>query len=187
MTLSAKTETNVPGSATATGRAQTVRGQGNLDPRVSAGGGRDVVRTAVATYDFARDGSPTAAAAGAGGMGLGVFIPSDSIIVRAYAISHTAVALATADPTTDEIYLSVENDADLLDGDDLDDSHFEDGSDAFVLFYDPTDSQTLAPGAAVTVIKTTADREIKFGADAAVTAGKFTLVVEYVTVPDVDA
>lgn len=89
-------------------QVQIFRGQGNLDSTPAVAGANNVPLVAVAEWSFARDGSPAFAAAGTGGMGLGVFIPKNALILG---VSHLTVEEVTGPTNTS---LSLESDGDLV-------------------------------------------------------------------------
>lgn len=89
-------------------QAQVFRGQGSVDPSAGIAGGTQGIQVAVAEWSFKRDGSPAFAAAGTGGMGLGVTIPKNALILG---VSHLTVE-EVAGPTN--VSLSLETDGDLV-------------------------------------------------------------------------
>jgi len=171
MALTAKTSS---ANVNKEGLTQNARGQGNIEPQKQLG--NDVVRIAVAQYDFARDGSPTPHATA--GMGLGVFVPSGAIVTKAWTYVETAVTGPT------NVYLSLENDADLLVSGTIAANEFDTSGDLVVGTVADLTGQTAVETTAVasaSKVLTTARREIVFGCTVAnVTAGKFTTYVEYV-------
>lgn len=174
MTLTAKTSSAYPGSAV---RAQTTRSIPSFDPGYQTGGGLGR-RLAIATYDFARDGSPTPHATA--GMGLGIFIPSGAFVTMSWTYVITAVTGAT------NVYLSLENDGDLLVSGTIAANEFDVAGDIVIgtqaALLEQTAKETTAIASANKLV-TTATREIVFGCTvAAVTAGKFTTFVEYVII-----
>jgi len=171
MTLTAKTSS---AAINQVGKTQNARGQGNVEPRKQLG--NDVLRVAVAQYDFSRDGSPTPHATA--GMGLGVFVPSGALVTRCWTYVETAVVGPT------NIYMSLEVDADLLVSGTIANNEFDTTGDVVVNSVADLVGQTavevVAVASASKVLTTTA-REIVFGCTvAAVSAGKFTVFVEYV-------
>lgn len=180
MALTAKTSS---AQVNAEGKTQNARGEGNIEPGFQIGANQ-VRRIACAQYDFTRDGSPTAHATA--GMGLGVYLPANSVVLRSYAFVNTLFAGAT------NVYVSLENDGDLMASGTIAANELDATGDFITLSsltLDAVADATTVTTAAEFVtgalgnIKTTAAREIVLGCTVAnLTAGKVTIFVEYVVV-----
>ena len=142
-------------------KAQVFRGQGNVEPQYQVGP-NNLIHSAVAEYDFAKDGSLVS-----GNNGLGVFIPANAVVDDVI----VDVITVLSGGTVANAGISIEGDNDVAASSTIAAAPWLAGVWKGDINFGGD------PGASA--VKTTASREVLLNVDGTNTAGKMVIIVTY--------